>query len=180
MNDQIDVSVRVSAVVRLKKDIQLTSRNKFHSNKKYSKKRSGSQNRKQQSNRTHQKSYRSLNRRKNKDSSKLPAILTRKNKIQSQKMTPLLNSKMKTYSKGFFSKKSSKNDRTSNYVNYLNTQGLTLDEINWKLMAPSPKIEIPIQQNKLFVLKPFKNYEANYDHTFHNFLNCKYSKLYNL
>ena len=79
--------------------------------------------------------------------------------------------KMNTYSKGFFSKKNSKNDRTSQYVNFLNTQGLSLEEINWRLMAPSPKIEIPIQQETLFVLKPFKKYEPNYDQTCPNF-NC--------
>lgn len=44
-------------------------------------------------------------------------------------------------------------------MNTLNKKGYNLDEINWKTMAPSPKLLVPKQEKTLFVLKPLKNYE---------------------
>jgi hypothetical protein len=41
----------------------------------------------------------------------------------------------------------------------LSSKGYNLDEINWKMMVPSPKILVPKQEKTLFVLKPFKKYE---------------------
>ena len=44
-------------------------------------------------------------------------------------------------------------------VNILNQKGFNLDEINWKIMMPSPKLLVPKQEKTLFVLKSLKKYE---------------------
>jgi hypothetical protein len=50
-------------------------------------------------------------------------------------------------------------NKTNDLVNHLSKKGYDLDEINWKIMAPSPKLTVPRQEKTLFVLKPFKKYE---------------------
>lgn len=57
-----------------------------------------------------------------------------------------------------------KGDRTgpnqmNQLVDYLSKKGYDLDEINWKIMATSPKLIVPKQEKTLFVLRPFKKYE---------------------
>jgi 2C-methyl-D-erythritol 2,4-cyclodiphosphate synthase len=50
-------------------------------------------------------------------------------------------------------------NKTNELVNLLSKKGYDIDEINWKIMAQSPKLTVPKQEKTLFVLKPFKKYE---------------------
>ena len=50
-------------------------------------------------------------------------------------------------------------DKTTDFVNFLGGKGFDLEEINWKIMAPSPKLLVPKHETSLFVLKPFKKFE---------------------
>lgn len=50
-------------------------------------------------------------------------------------------------------------DQVNQWVDQLSKKGYDLDEINWKIMAASPKLVVPKQEKTLFVLRPFKKYE---------------------